>query len=158
MKKIFPIVSMVTLMVFAVACGNADNKEAGKDTTAVVVKFPEPTDSTANGLHPFYPTEQNILGQWYLPESTDTTPLNSESAYIEFLADKTVKVTKFPSFKAVKWELNGNILVMTHESGDPIEKGRMLNDTLVLEAVSDTTLHYYNLHEPNFLMHLRRKK
>jgi hypothetical protein len=157
MKKIFPIISMVTLMLFAMACGNTDNKEVGKDTTAVAIKLPEPTDSTANGLHPFYPTEQNIIGQWILPDATDTTPLDTDS-YIEFLADKSIKVTKYPSFKAMKWELAGNMLVMTHESGDPVEAGRILNDTLVLEAVSDTTLHYYNLHEPNFLMYLRRKK
>lgn len=157
MKKIFPIIFMVSLMVFAMACGNTENKEAGKDTTAVAVKFPEPTDSNANGLHPFYPTEQNIIGQWNLPDPTDTTPHDSES-YIEFMADKSVKVTKFPTFKAVKWELTGNMLVMTHESGDPVEAGRIVHDTLVLEAVSDTSLHYYNLHEPNFLMHLKRKK
>jgi hypothetical protein len=34
----------------------------------------------------------------------------------------------------------------------------MLNDTLVLEAVSDTTIHYFNLHEPNFIMYLKRKQ
>jgi hypothetical protein len=157
MKKVFQVIFMVTLMVLAVACGNADNKDATKDTIAAAVKFPEPTDSTAGGLHPFYPTEQNILGQWILPDATDSTPLDSDS-YIEFMADKSVKVTKYPSFKAVKWELTGNMLVMTHESGDPVEAGRVVHDTLVLEAVSDTSLHYYNLHEPNFLMHLKRKK
>ncbi|HLO82564.1 MAG TPA: hypothetical protein VK166_16480 [Chitinophagaceae bacterium] len=157
MRKIFTIISAAMLMVFAMACGNADTKETGKDTTAVTVKFPEPTDSTANGLHPYYPTEQNILGQWYLPEPTDSTPRETES-YIEFLADKSIKVTNNPGFKALKWELNGNVLIMSHQSGDPIEANRVVNDTLVLEAVSDTSLTYYNLHEPNFLMRLTKKK
>ncbi len=156
MRKVFPTLS-VLIMMFAVACGNAENRQSGKDTVAVSPKFPEPTDSNANGLHPYYPTEQNIIGQWHLPEPTDSTPRETES-YIEFMADKSVKVTRFPGFKAVKWELTGNMLVMTHESGDPIEAGRMVHDTLVLEAVSDTSMHYYNLHEPNFLMHLTRKK
>lgn len=157
MKKILPIITIVTLTVFTIACGSSTNKEAAKDSIAVKPKFPEPTDSTANGLHPFYPTEQNILGQWYLPEPTDSTPGTTDS-YIEFLADKSLNLTNNPGFKALKWELNGNMLVMSHQSGDPIEAGRIVNDTLVLEAVSDTSLTYYNFHEPNFLMQLRRKK
>jgi hypothetical protein len=140
------------------SCGEGQDKAAIADsTTTVAQKFPDPTDSTAAGLHPYYPTESNILGKWILPDPTDTTPEDSQG-YIEFLADHTLKAIGHPNLKPVKWELNGNVLVMTHESGDPLEKGRMLNDTLVLEAVSDTSVHYFNLHEPNFIMHLKRKR
>lgn len=156
--KISTILSFALPFVL-MACGGGGEKSAKADTAATVAKkFPEPTDSTAGGLHPYYPTEQNILGKWILPEATDTTPHDSEG-YIEFLADHSMSVGNNNSLsKPLKWELNGNVLVITHESGDPIEKGRILNDTLVLEAVSDTTVHYFNLHEPNFIMHLRRKK
>jgi hypothetical protein len=156
--KITFILSIV-LSLMLLSCAGGGDQAAKTDTLATVSKkFPEPTDSTANGLHPFYPTEQNVLGKWILPDPIDTTPLDSDG-YIEFLADHSMAVgSKYTLSKPIKWELNGNVLVITHESGDPLEKGRIFNDTLVLEAVSDTSVHYFNLHEPNFIMHLRRKK
>jgi Lipocalin-like len=156
MKRIFQVLYIVAATALVWSCGNTEEKKEMK-TEVVAKKFPEPTDSTANGLHPFYPTEANLLGQWYLPDPTDSTP-HETSSYIEFLADKSVKVENAAHFNVQKWELSGNMLIMTHESGDPIEKGRMVSDTLVVEAVSDTSVHYYHLHEPNFLMHLKKKK
>jgi hypothetical protein len=156
MKKIFMVLCITAVSALIFSCGNtSEKKEATAEVTAK--KFPEPTDSTANGLHPFYPTDANILGQWYLPEPTDSTPQETDG-YIEFLADKSVKVENAAHFNVTKWNLVGNMLIMTHESGDPIEKGRMVNDTLVVEAVTDSSVHYYHMHEPNFLMHLKRKK
>lgn len=145
--------------VLLASCGDSQQAGATADSTkaAVVQKFPEPTDSLANGLHPYYPTEQNILGKWVLHNPTDTVHGQTDS-HIEFLADHTLAVENYPLLKPVKWELNGNVLIMTHESGDPLEKGRLLNDTLVIEAVSDTSVHYFNLHEPNFILHLSRKR
>ena len=155
MKKIFTVLYIVAVSALIFSCGNTSEKKDA--ATDVAIKFPEPTDSTAKGLHPFYPTEANITGQWYLPEPTDSTPHETDR-YIEFLADKSVKVENAGDFNVTKWDLSGNMLIMTHESGDPIEKGRLLNDTLVVEAVSDSSIHYYHLHEPNFLMHLKKKK
>jgi hypothetical protein len=147
---------MAMIIAFAGACGSSKNSENTKDTVAMKI-FPEPTDSTANGLHPYYPTEANILGQWYIPEPTDSV-INDVDPYLEFLADKTVKTANSQDLKAVSWQLSGNTLVITHESGDPVEKGRMIHDTLVVEAVTDTSMHYYNLHEPNFIMHIKKRK
>jgi hypothetical protein len=152
------IIVSAIISLSLLACGEGQDKAATADsTTAVKQTFPEPTDSTAAGLHPFYPTESNILGKWVLPDPTDTTPEDTQG-YFEFLADHTLKVEGRPDLKPLKWELNGNVLVMTHESGDPLEKGRILSDTLVVEAISDTSIHYFNLHEPNFIMYLKRKK
>jgi hypothetical protein len=155
-KSILIGATLVLAMMYS--CGGSQDKSAAADSASVQSrKFPEPTDSLAGGLHPYYPTEQNIIGKWALPDPTDTTPESTEG-FIEFLADHSMKAQNHPYAKPVKWALSGNVLVITHESGDPVEQGRMLNDTLVLEAVSDTTIHYFNLHEPNFIMYLRRKK
>jgi hypothetical protein len=156
--KIF-MIGALFVSALLTSCGNSQQAGAAADSSkaAAVQKFPEPTDSLANGLHPYYPTEQNILGKWVLHNPTDTIHGQTDS-HIEFLPDHTIAVQNYTLIKPVKWELNGNVLIMTHESGDPLEKGRMLNDTLVIEAVSDTSVHYFNLHEPNFILHLSRKK
>ena len=158
MKKHSYIFSLSALVLFALLA--ACNGGAKTDTAATEGKktsFPDPTDSTANGLHPHYPTEDKLIGQWFLPDPTDTIPGMPEH-YMEFRADKSLFTSDSIRGTAVKWDLKDNMLIITHESGDPIEKGRMLNDTLIIEAISDTTAHYYNIHEPNFLMHLVRKK
>lgn len=156
MKKYIDIPVLLFAIALLASCNQGaktDNATAAKSEQ----KFPDPTDSTANGLHPFYPTEAKIIGQWYLPDPTDTVP-GMPDHYMEFRADKTLFTSDSVRGTGVKWDLQGNMLIITHESGDPIEKGRFLNDTLVVEAISDTTAHYYNIHEPNFLMHLVRKK
>lgn len=156
--RVFTIIAFSVSVLF-MSCGNSQQPAAAADSSkaAAVQKFPEPTDSTANGLHPYYPTEQNILGKWVLHSPTDTVHGQTDS-YIEFMPDHTIAVANYTLAKPVKWELNGNVLIMTHESGDPLEKGRLLNDTLVIEAVSDTSVHYFNLHEPNFLLYLTRRR
>lgn len=156
MRNIF-LFSFATVSVMLAACGGGESKPA-KDTVAVAspAKFPEPTDSTANGLHPYYPTQANIQGKWIMPHPLDTSAHGHES-YIEFLADQSVKVEEYPYLKPVKWALNGNQLILSHESMDSTRPG-LINDTMVIEAVSDTSMHYYHLHEPNFLMYLLKKK
>jgi hypothetical protein len=77
---------------------------------------------------------------------------------MEFLADKSVKVQEYPYLVPSKWQLTDNQLILLHESTDPKEPGKMLGDTMIIEAVSDTTLHFYHINEPNFLMYLVKKK
>ena len=86
------------------------------------------------------------------------TSANKHESYMEFLADKSVKVEEYPYLKPVKWELTHNELILLHESVEQGEAGKMLSDTMIIEAVSDTTLHFYHIHEPNFLMYLVKKK
>ena len=85
MKRIFQALYLIAASVLIWSCGNTTEKKEAT-TEVVAKKFPEPTDSTANGLHPFYPTEANLIGQWYLPDPTDSTP-HETSSYSEFLAD-----------------------------------------------------------------------
>ena len=156
MKKLIYIPACLAFVAVLASCNGAAST-SGADSSKAAQKFPDPTDSTADGLHPYYPTAEKIIGQWYLPDPTDTVP-GMPDHYLEFKADKTLFTSDTVRGTGVKWDLQGNMLIITHESGDPIEKGRVFNDTLILEAISDTTAHYYNIHEPNFLMHLVRKK
>lgn len=146
------------LLTFS-ACNSGEEKKSADSTAVAAIKkvFPEPTDSLANGLHPLYPTEENIVGKWILPHPMDTSA-NKHESYMEFLADKSVKVEEYPYLKPVKWQLTHNELILLHESVEPGEAGKMLSDTMIIEAVSDTTLHFYHIHEPNFLMYLVKKK
>ena len=149
----------ITLLMILVACNNGEEKKS-EETTAVAVvkqKFPESTDSLANGMHPHFPTEENIVGKWILPHPMDTSA-NKHESYMEFLADKSVKVEEYPYLKPVKWQLTHNELILLHESVELGEAGKMISDTMIIEAVSDTTLHFYHIHEPNFLMYLVKKK
>jgi hypothetical protein len=148
------------LLIGLFASCNSGEEKKSEDTTAVAAvkqKFPESTDSLANGLHPHFPTEENIIGKWILPHPMDTTA-NKHESYMEFLADKSVKVEEYPYLKPVKWQLTHNELILLHESVEKGETGKMLSDTMIIEAVSDTTLHFYHIHEPNFLMYLVKKK
>jgi len=146
---------LALLFVFS-ECNNAEEKETAAVKTEAR-KFPESTDSLANGLHPNYPTEENIVGRWILPHPMDTSA-NKHESYMEFLADKSVQVAEYPYLKPVKWQLTDNQLVLIHESLDSGQTGQMLNDTMIIEAVSDTSLHFHHIHEPNFLMYLVKKK
>jgi hypothetical protein len=148
-----------TLFMIFVACNNGEEKKKGESKNAVAKKkkFPESTDSLANGLHPYYPTQENVLGKWILPHPMDTTA-NKHESYMEFLPDNSVQVAEYPYLKPVKWQLTNNQLILMHESLDSGETGKMLSDTMIIEAVSDTTLHFYHIHEPNFLMYLVKKK
>jgi hypothetical protein len=159
MRASYKILFAFILIGLFTACNSGEEKKTEESKTAVAEKkkFPESTDSLANGLHPHYPTEENILGKWILPHPTDTTT-NKHESYMEFLADKSVKVEEYPYLKPVKWQLTHNELILTLESVDPKEPGKMMNDTMVIEAISDTTIHFYHLHEPNFLMYLVKKK
>lgn len=160
MRTIHKILLAFTLFVAFASCNNGEEKKSEETTAAVVAekqKFPDPTDSLANGLHPFFPTEENIIGKWILPHPMDTTA-NKHESYMEFLADKSVKVEEYPYLKPVKWQLTHNELILMHESVEKGEAGKMLSDTMIIEAVSDTTLHFYHIHEPNFLMYLVKKK
>lgn len=156
MRTIYLLTFIVVTAILA-SCGGGESKPSA-DTVVVATpaKFPEPTDSTANGLHPYYPTQANIQGKWIMPHPLDTSAHGHES-YIEFLADQSVKVEEYPYLKPVKWALSGNQLILSHESMDSSRPG-LTNDTMVIEAVSDTSLHYYHLHEPNFLLYLVKKK
>lgn len=148
-----------SLFMIFVACNNGEEKKA-EETAAIAVekiKFPESTDSLANGMHPHFPTEENIVGKWILPHPMDTSA-NKHESYMEFLADKSVKVEEYPYLKPVKWQLTHNELILLHESVEQGEAGKMISDTMIIEAVSDTTLHFYHIHEPNFLMYLVKKK
>jgi hypothetical protein len=147
----------LTILLILTGC-NGDAEKKSQDSSTVVKRtFPQSTDSLANGLHPLYPTEENIVGKWILPHPMDTSA-NQHESYMEFLADKSVQVAEYPYLKPVKWQLNENKLILVHESVDPKEPGALINDTMVIEAVSDTTLHFYHIHEPNFLMYLVKKK
>jgi hypothetical protein len=141
------------------ACNNREEKKS-EETTAVAAekqKFPESTDSLANGMHPHFPTEEKIIGKWILPHPMDSTA-NKHESYMEFLADKSVKVEEYPYLKPVKWQLIHNEFILMHESLEQGEAGKMISDTMIIEAVSDTSLHFYHIHEPNFLMYLVKKK
>jgi len=159
MRTIKIISFAFTLLIIFVACNNGEEKKS-EETTAVPAekqKFPESTDSLANGMHPNFPTEENIIGKWILPHPMDTSA-NKHESYMEFLADKSVKVEEYPYLKPVKWQLIHNELILMHESVEKGEAGKMTSDTMIIEAVSDTTLHFYHIHEPNFLMYLVKKK
>jgi hypothetical protein len=159
MRTIHKLIFAYTLPFVLAACNSGEGKKKEETSTAVPEKkkFPESTDSLANGLHPYFPTEENIVGKWILPHPMDTSA-NKHESYMEFLADKSVRVEEYPYLKPVKWQLTHNELVLMHESIEKGEEGKMLSDTMIIEAVSDTTLHFYHIHEPNFLMYLVRKK
>ena len=159
MRASYKILYAFILIGLFAACNGGEEKKAEESKTAVAEKkkFPESTDSLANGLHPLYPTEEKILGKWIMPHPMDTTA-NKHESYMEFLADKSVKVEEYPYAKPVKWELRDNELILTLDLNDPKEPGKMMNDTMIIEAISDTTIHFYHLHEPNFLMYLVKKK
>jgi Lipocalin-like len=160
MHASYKLLLVSTLLGLFSACNSGEEKktEENKTTAAVEKKnFPESTDSLANGLHPYFPTEDNIVGKWILPHPMDTSA-NKHESYMEFLADKSVKVEEYPYLKPVKWQLTHNELILLHESVEKGEAGKMLSDTMIIEAVSDTTLHFYHIHEPNFLMYLVKKK
>jgi hypothetical protein len=147
----------LTILLILSGCNGGAEKKSLDSSTVAKRTFPQPTDSLANGLHPLYPTEENIVGKWILPHPMDTSA-NQHESYMEFLADKSVQVAEYPYLKPVKWQLNENKLILVHESLDPKEPGALINDTMVIEAVSDTTLHFYHINEPNFLMYLVKKK
>jgi hypothetical protein len=159
MRLTYKFLLSLLLPVLFAACNIGEEKKTEETKTAVAEtkKFPESTDSLANGLHPHFPTEENIVGKWILPHPMDTTA-NQHESYMEFLADKSVKVQEYPYLKPVKWQLTHNELILLHESVEKGEAGKMLSDTMIIEAVSDTTLHFYHIHEPNFLMYLVKKK
>jgi Lipocalin-like len=159
MRASYKILFAFILTGLFAACNSGEEKKTEESKTSVVEKqkFPESTDSLANGMHPHFPTEENIIGKWILPHPMDTTA-NKHESYMEFLADKSVKVEEYPYLKPVKWELTHNELILLLESVDPKEPGKMFSDTMIIEAVSDTTIHFYHIHEPNFLMYLVKKK
>ena len=159
MRSIYKLLLPFVLVGLFAACNGGEEKKTEETNTPVVVKtkFPESTDSLADGLHPHFPTEENIVGKWILPHPMDTSA-NKYESYMEFLADKSVKVEEYPYLKPVKWQLTHNELILLHESVEQGETGKMISDTMIIEAVSDTTLHFYHIHEPNFLMYLVKKK
>jgi hypothetical protein len=140
------------LVIATLACN--DNQTTSNQEKK---KFPESTDSLAAGLHPHYPTEENIAGSWILPHPIDTSAHRNES-YIELKPDKSIVVSEYPYLSPEKWELKGDSLIFYYSQTNVTKHGAPAIDTMVIEAVSDTTLHFFHLHEPNFLMYLVKKK
>ena len=154
MKKSIILISLVSISLFS--CNNSktgDAKATALDSLAKTV-FPESTDSLANGLHPHYVTSQNILGKWVLHHPVDSS--NSHLSFIEFMADQSVKSENYPFVTPVKWALHKDSLVITYNPKEG-SSSSPFNDTLVVEAVSDSSMHFHYVQEPNFIAHWTRK-
>jgi hypothetical protein len=143
------LLALAILSTTFIGCSDSNNasKKAEK------IKFPEPTDSLANGKHPYFPTAENILGKWKLHHPVDSS--NLHYSVIEFMEDNSVKSENYPFVTPEKWQLNGDTLVIAYKTSET-GAGSIIQDTLVVEAVSDTSLHFYYLHEPNFIAHWTR--